>query len=467
MNETDALLRQSIRKELSEQHIKMIALDDDPTGIQTVHDCPLVTDWQAEILREAFLADCPFFYVLTNTRAMTREQAENVTREAVSAVLEANREFGYKLLWVSRSDSTLRGHFPLETDVMRQVLEENAQEVCPVTFFLPAFIEVGRLTIGGIHYLKDGSSLIPVSETEFARDNVFSYSHSALKDYIAEKTALVPGVNCRCRHLGEEDFLSLPSEERLRVLEEFMSSAKTGEPAYVTSDASDYLSLRRLALTILQWWKSKSCTLVARTSSSMPKALSGIQDKALLEKKDFLLADNALTGPGLFVVGSHVRKTTCQLERLLACDGVKGIEVDVQDVLDCPADCMKDLLEGLKQTAGEGMTPVIYTSRKELRLEDAGKRQLLGQQVSDFLVDIVRNLPYRPLYLIAKGGITSHDIMTKGLGVRKAEVLGQILSGVPCIRTADNARIPHLPYVIFPGNVGAENSLAEIYQKLR
>ena len=167
----------------------MVVLDDDPTGIQTVHGCLLITRWDEESVRLGFEDAEPFFYILTNTRAMTREDAEQVTREAMEMVIKVNHDYGYRLIIVSRSDSCLRGHFPLETDVMRQCLVEHGYSVYPKTPFCPAFIEAGRVTIDGIHYMKDGKQLIPVSQTEFARDNVFAYHTSILTEYIKEKGA--------------------------------------------------------------------------------------------------------------------------------------------------------------------------------------------------------------------------------------------------------------------------------------
>ena len=161
------------------------------------------------------------------------------------------------------------------------------------------------------------------------------------------------------------------------------------------------------------------------------------------------------------MVGSHVRKTTQQLEQLLQTEGTCAIEVDVQHILDDADGLMMETLDTMSQIVEQGLTPVVYTSRQEIRLEDADQRQRLGQQVSDFLVDIVYRLPFTPSYLVGKGGITSHDILTKGLGIRSARVLGQVVPSVPCVMAA------HFPYIIFPGNVGNEQSLREVYLKLR
>jgi len=402
---------------------KMVVLDDDPTGIQTVHGCLLITQWDENSVRKGFADAEPFFYILTNTRAMTRKDAEQVTREAMEMVIKVNQDYNYRLIIVSRSDSCLRGHFPLETDVMRQVLMHHGLPVAKKTPFCPAFIEAGRVTIDGVHYMKDNDRLIPVSETEFAHDNVFAYHTSVLRDYIKEK-----GAN--------------PDD-------------------YIIVNAQDYEELRAFAATVL--YDGIGEHVVIRSSSSLPKAISGISDLPLLDKSILSPLNTHLSplAPGCFIVGSHVKKTTLQLEHLLQQEGTCAIEVDVQRILDDAPLLMSETLDTIRQVVDMGLTPVVYTSRQEIRLNDANQRQHLGQHVSDFLVDIVYRLPFTPAYLVGKGGITSHDILTKGLGIKSARVLGQIINSVPCVMTEK------FPYIIFPGNVGNEQSLSEVFNKLK
>ena len=403
---------------MEERRWKMVVLDDDPTGIQTVHGCLLITQWDEQSVRLGFEDAEPFFYILTNTRAMTREDAEQVTREAMEMVIKVNQDYGYRLIIVSRSDSCLRGHFPLETDVMRQCLVQHGYTVAPKTPFCPAFIEAGRVTIDGVHYMKDGNRLIPVSETEFARDNVFAYHTSVLRDYIKEKGA----------NPDDYEIVNAQGYDELRAFAE-----------HLTSDIIPQTS-----------------SIVIRSSSSLPKAISGIADIPLLNRN--ILKHQ---GVGCFVVGSHVKKTTQQLENLLQAEGTCAIEVDVQRILDDAPLLMSETLDTIQQVVDNYLTPVIYTSRQEIRLDDANQRQHLGQQVSDFLVDIVYRLPFTPSYLVGKGGITSHDILTKGLGIKSARVLGRVINSVPCVMTEK------FPYIIFPGNVGSEQSLREVYEKLK
>jgi uncharacterized protein YgbK (DUF1537 family) len=396
---------------------KMVVLDDDPTGIQTVHGCLLITTWDEQSVRQGFEDEEPFFYILTNTRAMTREEATTVTREAMEMVVRVNEEYGYRLIIVSRSDSCLRGHFPLETDIMRQVMTEHGLSVFNKTPFCPAFIEAGRVTIDGTHYMRESDKLIPVSETEFAHDNVFAYHTSVLRDYIKEK-----GAN--------------PDD-------------------YIIVNAQGYNELNAFAQQVLNGFPAEE-HIVIRSSSSLPKAIAALPNQPFLDRN--ILKEE---GFGCFVVGSHVKKTTQQLELLLQEEGTCAIEVDVQRILDDSEALMFEILNIIQQVVDNHLTPVVYTSRQEIRLENADQRQHLGQQVSDFLVDIVRRCPYTPSYLVGKGGITSHDILTKGLEIKSARVLGQVINSVPCVMG------PQFPYIIFPGNVGNEQSLAEVYRKLR
>jgi len=406
-------------KALSPQ-TRMIVFDDDPTGIQTVHSCLLVTDWTDENIRIAMQDEEPFFYILTNTRALTAEEARKTLTSALEAVIRVNREFGYRLICVSRSDSCLRGHFPLEPNVMRETLAAHGYKVWNKVPFAPAFIESGRFTIDGTHFMRDGEKLIPVSESEFARDNVFGYKHAHLKDYIKEK-----GGN-------PED--------------------------YEIVNAQSYDELNSFRDSLFKAIEGERCAVVIRSSSSLPRSISGIVDKPFLSKSDLIINTK---GAGVFVVGSHVQKTTEQLNELLKSEGVKGIELSIEEILNESDSLMRKTLESIKTLTEIGITPIVYTARKEVRINDPDKRQHLGQTVSNFLVDIVRRLPICPNYVVAKGGITSHDILTKGLAVKTARVMGQVINSVPCVMTEK------FPYIIFPGNVGGPMSLKEIYEKLK
>ena len=88
---------------------KIIVLDDDPTGSQTVHSCQLLTRWDAPTLQAALLDASPLFFVLTNTRGMDASRAAAVTREVCQNMKLALADLAaggtlFNPIFVSRSD---------------------------------------------------------------------------------------------------------------------------------------------------------------------------------------------------------------------------------------------------------------------------------------------------------------------------------------------------------------------------
>src|SRR5262245_34919083 len=75
-------LRSQIRARIVAQPShKVVVLDDDPTGTQTVHDVPVLTTWDSTTLRAEFTQPGPCFYILTNSRAFATPEACRINRE--------------------------------------------------------------------------------------------------------------------------------------------------------------------------------------------------------------------------------------------------------------------------------------------------------------------------------------------------------------------------------------------------
>ncbi len=428
---------------------KIIALDDDPTGSQTVHSCLLLTRWDVATLKRGLEDASPIFFILTNTRAMDAERAAAVTREVCRNLKQALAGDGRPVLFVSRSDSTLRGHYPVETDVM-------AQELGPFDahFLVPAFFEGGRFTLHGIHYLKVGERAVPVHETEFARDSVFGYRHSDLPKYVEEKTH---------GRIRADEVVRFPIEEvRSGCLEKLMTLT---ENACCVVDAETQNDLDRFADELLAA-AEQGKRFLFRSAASLLTALAKLppQPVAPEDMNRYVPGGQA----GVVVVGSHVQKTTQQLEQLLRQPGVVPVEVDVSRLPE-EADAVRaEVLARVRVVHDRGETPVIFTSRVERQFPDAAARLAFGAAVSDLLMDIVRGLPASIGFIISKGGITSNDLLAKGLALPASRILGQILPGCSVILTpTDHPRHPAIPVVIFPGNVGDESGLATVYNRLR
>ncbi|WP_448564715.1 four-carbon acid sugar kinase family protein [Trichothermofontia sp.] len=433
---------------------KIIVLDDDPTGSQTVHSCLLLCQWDVETLGLGLTDESPIFFVLTNTRALPPDQAAAVTREVCHNLKLALAQTAMSdFLVVSRSDSTLRGHYPIETDVI-------AAELGPFDahFLTPAFFEGGRITRDSIHYLKIAGVDTPVHETEFARDSVFGYHHSYLPDYVAEKTqGKIPANQV-------ERFLL--ADVRSGVYDRLMGLKGN---VCVVVDAETQADMDQFAQAVLRA-AGQGKRFLFRSAASLLTSLAALppQPVPASEMAQYVRQGN----PGVVLVGSHVQKTTAQLTHLLQDSTVTGIEVDVshllQEVPEQRDRLLKQVLAEVQTVYTAGKTPVIYTSRQELTFPDTQTRLAFGVAVSSLLMAIVQGLPTDIGFLISKGGITSNDVLSKGLALKSARLLGQILPGVSVVRTPlDHPRFPILPVVLFPGNVGDNDALATVYHRLR
>ena len=431
----------------------IVVLDDDPTGSQTVHSCLLLTRWDPETLKLGLQDRSPIRFILTNTRALPPAKAAEVTRSVCGALKEVMGELGWeRALFVSRSDSTLRGHYPLETDVM-------AAELGPFDahFLVPAFFEGGRITRNSVHYLRVGERWIPVHETEFARDAVFGYHHSYLPEYVQEKTQ----GRIRAEQVVRLTLVQIRAGclERLLRLEGNVCCVVDGETQ---------ADLDRFAQDV---WAAleQGKRFLFRSAASLLTALAQLPPQPVPpeEMGQFVRSDR----PGVVIVGSHVQKSSQQLARLLQEPGIQGIEVEVKRLLEAgrEAELLPALLSQVHRAYGQGLTPVVYTSREEVGFDGANPeaRLAFGQRVSRLLMAIVQGLPEGIGYLISKGGITSNDTLSLGLNLPAVRLLGQIYPGISMVLTpADHPRFPNLPVVLFPGNVGEADTLVLIHRRL-
>jgi len=431
---------------------KIIVLDDDPTGSQTVHSCLLLTRWDVATLKVGLQDVAPLFFVLTNTRGMDANSAETLTREvcinlkqALAEMAAAGREINP--LVVSRSDSTLRGHYPVETDVI-------AEELGPFDahFMVPAFFEGGRITKDSVHYLVVDGEPVPVHETEFAQDSVFGYQHSYLPDYVEEKT--------RGRIKADEVVRFELYDVRNDSLARLMNLS--GNQCCVV-DSENQQDLNHFCGQLMQT-AALGKRFLFRSAASLLTALANLPTQPVRAKEMAQYVRDHK--PGAVIVGSHVQKTTQQLNVLLSQPGIEAVEVDVERIASDP-NLLDNIIEKITSIHQAGINVVIYTSRTEKTFATQAERLAFGGCVSDFLMAVVSNLPKTLGFLISKGGITSNDVLSTGLSLRTSRVVGQILPGCSVVCCPhDHPRYPDLPVVIFPGNVGDEQSLAKAYQYL-
>ena len=413
--ENSADLLPLIRDQFLRSQKTIVVLDDDPTGTQTCYDVVVLTSWEKSLIAAELLKKPSILFILTNSRSLDGSDAVKLAQEIGENLLQAQKESGRAIAIISRSDSTLRGHFPAEVDAIASTLDMQDA----VRILIPAFMEGGRFTINDVHYISEQGQLIPVADTPFAKDSVFGYRNSNLKEWVAEKT------NGR---VAAQSVVSVTLEDiREGGVPGVVRKLRGCTPGGVCEvNACSHKDLEVVVSGLLEA-EQAGHRFIYRTSATFVSIRAGLPSGKLLEHIDTTGSANG----SLTIVGSHVPKTTRQLENLLHSKMHFAIEIIVSRILENHEVHMyrREIVRSIETEIGQGHDVVIFTSRHLTKGEDAAASLRINTAVSSFLVSIVKDMTARPAFIIAKGGITSSDIASKGLGTKKAVVLGQVIPG--------------------------------------
>jgi len=452
-------LRESIRAMRAADDVLVGIIDDDPTGSQAVHDVQVVTVPDEDACAAAFGGPAGTCFLLTNSRSVGEQTAAELTEEAARCLTAAAGRLGARVELVSRSDSTLRGHVLAEVAAISRVRRQTVGAEPDAVLFVPAFIEAGRVTANGVHWACAGGELVPVGETEFARDRLFGYAASDLKEFLAEKSR---GA------VRREDITSIGlthirqgGPDRVRGL-----LAGLRHRTWVVVDAVEYSDLEAVACGVLLA-EERGRSFLFRTGPSFVRALAGLEPKAPLRGAELAPSPDR-SEHGLIVVGSHVRQTSRQVADLMTRGWTVDLELDVPAIMSATGDVVASAAREVTEALGRSDV-LLYTSRT-FTAGTGNDSFAVGRAVSAALASIVgQALTAIPAWIVAKGGITSHDLAVDALGMRRAVVAGQLFPGlISVFRPADAAPAAMgMPYVVFPGNVGYDQALTQVVALLR
>jgi len=442
--------RIEIQQAVNDVRRRIVVLDDDPTGVQTMHDIEVLTTWEVPELTAELSRPAPLFYVLTNSRALDWDRAVALGHALARNIRAAGEQARVRVDVISRSDSTLRGHYPWELDPLTSLFDADGPDGHVI---VPAYPDGGRVTVNGVHYVTIGDTLVPAAETDFAHDPSFGYTQSSLADWVEEKSA---------GRWTASDVLHIPlallRAGDITAVVEMLLEARHNQP--IVADCAGDADLVVLIVAILRA-EAHGRRYLYRTAASFVKVRAGLGERPLLTRNDLGLTPSP--SAGLVLVGSYVTRTAQQLVHLLRQPGVVAHELAVEPLLAPGADAIvREAALWADRALEAGHVAVVYTSRDLVNRYGNHSHVHVAASISRAVSDVAATVARRPTWIVAKGGITASDVATRGLGVRRARVLGQIARGAPVWQLGPEARFPRLPYIVFPGNVGTDETLAEV-----
>lgn len=440
----------------------VVVIDDDPTGCQTVSEVPVITCWEDDDLRWLLSRDRSMGFVLTNSRAMQAEQAAAVNRDIVDRATALGAERGVAVSVLSRSDSTLRGHFAVEVGAICRALEESGHPV-DLILLAPAFFEAGRITHDDIHYVSDSGLEQPVADTAYANDPAFAFAESDLTDWVRARLGdPEASVTTLPLPLLRED----DTEAVARRMLGMVGKATPGRmPPVVIANGTCQLDYDVVARAVRRL-EANGVSVVSRCGPSYVASRLGEPVPLPLHG---LSAAGSVAGPGLVVVGSHVPLSTAQLAVLVDELGPSVVELDPVEVTGPDRQQHTgQLVDAVCAALATGDDVVLATSRSLLSGPDVRGSLDIAGAVSSAINEVVEAVLDRtpPSWIVAKGGITSARMISDVLRLRRGWIVGQMQKGlVPMWRDDDtSSRKP--PCVIFPGNVGTPQTLLEVVRSL-
>ncbi len=443
--------------------MKFVVIDDDPTGSQSVHDCLLLLKWDYSTLIKGFESGSNLFFILANTRSLSENDAK-LTIEEISKNLKAvitSEAYAEEIIFISRGDSTLRGHNFLEPSILN-----NCLGPFDATFHIPAFIEGKRLTINGSHFVDK----TPINQTIFARDRIFGYETSNVKKLLFQKSKCQINLD-DIQNLYLSDLKILNDEEN-NIVFKTLKNLKNNK--HVIVDIENYAQLKKFSLVIKKLTKQKK--FLFRTAASF---ISSISEKKSNPQDDIFFSNLRIKNkeksflPGLIIVGSYVELSTLQLRNLLEINTCEPIELDVFEFFRITSSQSNQnkrnffknkFLSEIRFSFKKGKTPVLFTSRKLMSL-DYSEQFNFFNSLALFIAELVEDLKYEIGYLISKGGITTNVILSKGLNADYVYLEGQILTGISLV-TCNLKNDERLPIVTHPGNIGTKDSLVNLWKVL-
>jgi len=335
------------------------------------------------------------------------------------------------------------------------------------TFHIPAFIEGKRLTIDGVHFVDN----IPVSQTIFAKDKIFGFNTSNIKDLLFQKSKSKINLD-NIQNLRLSELKVLEIKEKNIVFKKLRNLKKN---KHIIVDVENYSQLQKFSLAINKLSKQKK--FLFRTAASFISSISGIKNN---HKKPLFYSNLRRKNiykkflPGLIIIGSYVELTTNQLKKFLEISDCEPIELDAFEFSRISALKNKEdrlilfknkFVADIRSILKEGKTPVFFTSRKEVSLENKCQQVDFYNSLANFISELVGDLKNEIGYLISKGGITSHVILSNGLQAKYVYLQGQIITGISLVtfKLENNER---LPVVTFPGNIGNQDALVNVWSIL-
>jgi uncharacterized protein YgbK (DUF1537 family) len=298
--------------------------------------------------------------------------------------------------------------------------------------------------VGGVHYLEISGKRVPVAETEYAEDPEFGFSSAFLPDWVAE--------------VGDGRPSTIVDLETVRATgSEAITRALLDAPAggVVIPDATNAADLAVIRDGLLAAEEVRAVQV--RCAASFASMYAGLNSNPVVSIPARQGAESVL-----LVCGSYTSGATDQIRAVIERYDPPVIEVPFSSTVEGWSESAAEIGRELRESVRDARLVVLMTPR---RRQDADDRFDAGSQMMTTIAGAVREVVDHLTAVVAKGGITSAEVATRGLGARRAHVVGQVDNGIPLwtVKMPDEQR---MPLVVVPGNMGDRDAINRILGRI-
>ena len=372
------------------------------------------------------------------TRNIAPEDAGRIVFEATRVLKE---KFGIEYFY-KKIDSTLRGNISVEILAMLEATGYDAAIVAP------AFVQEGRITIGGYQLLKG----IPIERTDAARDPKAPIYESYIPDIVKR------GLSDNAKELVasiEMKTIAKGAGPIALKLNELISSGKK----LIVMDSVSTVDFEQIVLAM----QKSTYNILPAGSAGLAHALGAVwltEIKPPVQKQVPFL-------PKLILSGSATSLTALQVKKLEMDTDIENtyfVSLRLDDVLKEPDSALVDRIvanlvkDNIVAVHVCDLTEELSNEEAQSKLIDEGiTKEDLATRITDYLAKLASSIKQKSQFiLITIGGETSYRC-SKAINCEYLQVVDSILPSIPLCMDS-NAQL----IVTKSGNLGTSSTLIDI-----
>lgn len=389
------------------------------------------------------------FFLATPSRRLDENASFTMNTEIGFALHRFRKECTRDFRIINKIDSCLRSNYEPEYRGLT-----NGFGVFSLEILVPSYIEQGRITVHGSQYIREGSEIIPIHESEFSTFKGLEFNNSNLALWLTNRSA----------HISSRNNVGLICIDKIRTQrEEEIVNKLLNRPFKIQAmvfDSSDEEDLTIIFNILFELEKQGKDKIFYKFGPSMiNRIVMGLK----AESEDNHISGIQPNDSAIIVAGSLSSITKRQIADLKDEEKTSLVVLNNSDIENSNTfkviDKKRRKILEYNSRGDNVILTTEYWKASSNEYPDIQKRD----KVLNLLAEICRltNEEVQHRWIVIKGSDTALHVLNHGFGLKKFDYCGQIISGVIHIKVRLNDNTNKSCFII-GGNVGEDGLLVKL-----